>query len=442
MKKFSHMSTALRRALVAVEVLTLSAAGIMPLLGSQASAAVLQLSSRSATSSSAVPGALTQLVFTFTTTDKGTATNVKQIEIEFCDQPLGTCTATQTPTLGASPTVTMGGTWAGATPVITRPATGRSGVSNNQFNIVYGTAGNENNKTGLTITLPTAGSDVTNFGTANKTYYPRLRLYSDTGTTLEWSGNVAQSTSQTLTVNARVQELLSFCVGSTAIDNATSQIVPDCTTASGTSVDLGTITNSVVAITPVSSTTGGDANNAYAMVQTNSQNGVTISYHSLQNTSSGKLKVVGATCSGTSTTDQCFNSVGTTQAAIVAGTESYGMTIAGVNCGSVPGSAYTCTYASGRTNLQPQTNYIGNSGYTYSDTGAGSGTYTVSSPYVGQGFAWDDTGTAQTLASSASSVKKVVVNEALVLKFAATAQVTTPTGQYQTQADFIATPTF
>ncbi len=436
MKKFSHLSSSLRRALIVSQILILSAVGIVPLLTAQASAAVTQLTTRSVSSTTAVPGATTQLVFTFTTTTKGIATNVKQIEFEFCDQPLGACTISNTPTLTGATSSSLGGGWAGSGTTTTNVNGGTSGTVNNQTNVVITTAGNENNKIGLNVTLPS----VINKNTANLTYYVRIRLYSDAGTTLEWNGAVAQSTSQTLTVNGRVQELLSFCVGSTSIDSATVQIVPDCSTATGTSVDLGTILNSAVNVTPVSLASGGDNKNAYAMVQTNSQNGVTIGYHALQDTSSGKLKVIGAVCSGVSTTDQCFNSQGNAQGTFTTGTENFGMTVAGVNCGSVSGSAYTCTYASGETNLQPQSPYIGNAGYTYSNTGAGSGTYTAGTG--GQGFAWDDTGTFHVLASSATSVQKVISNEALVMKFAATAQVTTPTGQYQTQADFIATPTF
>jgi hypothetical protein len=110
------------------------------------------------------------------------------------------------------------------------------------------------------------------------------------------------------------------------------------------------------------------------------------------------------------------------------------MTIAGINCSSVPVSAYTCVFADGDTNLQPDAEYIGDT-YVY-NTNASS-TYGSSS-----GFAWDDTGTADQIASSASSTVKVVAYEAMIIKFAATAGITTPTGQYQTQADFIATPTY
>ena len=422
-----------------IQAAVLVSAGLVPLtFGSSALAASTQLSNRSVSTTTAIPGAATTLTFQFDTTDKGASTNVKQIEIEFCDTPLAACAHSNTPTLPGSPSATMTG-WGGSG-VTTTTEDGRTAgaSSGNQIKIVYTTPANENNKTGLQIEI----SGFTNKNTANLSYYPRIRLYSDTGTTLEWYGAVAQSTSQTLTVNARVQEILSFCVGSTTVDDITTQVAADCSGVTGTSVDLGVVSSGAVSVTPVSATNGGDARNAVAMVQTNAVNGVAISYKAVQETSSGALKVVGAACSGTTVTDQCFNSAGVAQTAFVAGTEKFGMTVAGINCASVPGTAYTCNYAVGQTNLQPQTNYIGSAGYTYSSTGAGSGTYTPSNN-TGQGFAWDDGGvTARTIASSATSATKVVANEAIMLKFAATAGITTPTGQYQTQADFIATPTY
>ncbi len=445
--KLSRLKFSARRAMLVTQGIILASAGILPLMIAQnVSAASVQLTSRSVSSSTGVPSAATQLVFTFTTPDKGSPTNVKQIELEFCDTPLGSCAATQTPAINVAPTVTMGGTWAGSGTTVTRvnsrstPAT-----TNTQITVVYTTPGNENNKAGLTITVPS--TTITNNATANKSYYPRIRLYSDLGTTLEWAGAVAQSTSQTLTVNARVQEVLQFCIGTTTVDSATVQItnnaaasVTTCAAADGTSIDLGTVDNSHVNATPVSSTNQGDGRLAYAMVQTNAQNGVIIGYRAVQDTSSGKLKVPGAACSGTATTDQCFNSQGGTSGTITTGTENFGMTVAGVNCTDV-GSNYTCNYAVSGSNLclkanYQQTGYTCGAGNTYVAT-AGSNASDTNK------YAWDDSGSSIiSIAGSDASTLKVVANEALMLKFAATAQITTPTGLYQAQADFVATPTY
>ena len=216
--------------------------------------------------------------------------------------------------------------------------------------------------------------------------------------------------------------------------------VATCTQADGVNVDLGSIGSSGLSTTPVSSANGGSGTLAYALISTNSQNGVTLGYRAVQDgATGGRLKIATQTCSGTSTldassgvTDQCFNSAAGARTNWAAAPEKFGMTIPGINCGSVPAGTYTCLFTGGNTNMQPQTNYNGDV-YTYGTTA----TYGV-----GNGFAWDQSGATTTIASSATSTIKVVAFEAVMLKFAALAAVTTPTGQYTTSADFIATPTF
>jgi hypothetical protein len=117
------------------------------------------------------------------------------------------------------------------------------------------------------------------------------------------------------------------------------------------------------------------------------------------------LKVAGATCSGTTTTDQCFNSAGTSETTIVAGTELYGM------------AAHSMDTTNGTT-----TNITRDAAYDFGSTG----------------YAWDDSGSPDILATSTT----VVDDEMLNLKFAATASATTPTGAYTVTATFIATATF
>ena len=115
------------------------------------------------------------------------------------------------------------------------------------------------------------------------------------------------------------------------------------------------------------------------------------------------------------------------------------MVVAGVNCGS--STAYGCTFSTGVYNLTRDVDYDGgaapnNTFVSETNTnGQVSGTTTYQ-------YAWDATGTADRIASSAGSAIKVVDDEALILKFAATAGITTPTGSYTVQADYIATATF
>ena len=451
--KFRDLS---RRTQAATLALVLTFAGIAPVLISGTAAAAPTITQRQLASTSARPSITTDLTWTFNTT--ADTANVDHIEIEFCDQPLTGCatnvtgatdngngvgTSDKIPLLPASPTATLSGPWTSTGNAATRVAGDTGGVSN-QILIDKTTADDATSKTGLTISV----AGFTNDTEANASYYTRMRLYSDTGTTLVWEGIFAQSTSQTLTVNARVQERLDFCVGSTTVDDATTTPGAACTNITGTTVDIGNIENGQVNVSPVDPSNGGNNTNGVAMVRTNAVNGVVVDYKSIQasgTNSLGALRVSGATCSAetaVSTTDQCFNSSdtgsdpsdGATAAAITPGTEKFGMTIAGINCGS--STAYGCTFTTGVYNLVRDAEYDGNGGNTYSTEFNQVGSATANS------YAWLSNGVADRIASSASSTVKVVDDEALILKFAATAGVTTPTGAYSVQSDFIATTTF
>jgi len=451
-KKLSRLKISARRAMTLLQALVLVGATLVPFIVAQPASAA-QLTNRFATVDTATPNASTSITFGFRLPS---STAIQSIEIDFCDAPLGTCASTNTPTLpaSASPTVTINANWtnatvfAGGSYLLGNVA---SGGTNNRMRLTRTQVAAETQSGVLDRTIQITG--LTNKNSVNKSYYPRILLFSDTAyTTLVHDGAVAQSTNTTLTVNARVQEVLVFCIGTTPTDSGTTQIrntansadVTTCSAADGTSVDLGSVDSSHINITPVGSTQQGDSKLAYAMVQTNAQNGVVIGYRAIQDTSSGKLKVVGATCSGVTTTDQCFNSQGATSAVFASGTENFGMTIAGVNCTNA-GTNYgvTCnSTTTGNHNLCPKTNYQYSGSYTCGtaltyDTVSG---YQLTST---SRYAWVDTGSSITnIAGSDAATLKVVANEALMLKFAATAQITTPTGLYQAQADFVATPTF
>ena len=425
----SHARVRVRKMLLVLQSAVLVGAGLAPFALVSSASAAPQLPNREARITTAQPSTSFDITFEFDTTTPGSATAVQAAEFEFCDTPLGTCNTTNVPTVPAASTVSEG-SW-----VTTNEATafgsyarqnGDNGGTNNQIQVTRTDTDDQRTLSNVTVGF----TGLTHNASANKTFYPRIRLYSDlAASTLVWEGAVAQSTSQTLTVNARVQEVLQFCVGSTAVDDATTSVGAACANVSGTTVDMGVIDSGSVSVSPVSSTSGGSNVNGVAMVRTNAVNGVVIDYKAVQETSSGKLKVAGATCSGTSTTDQCFNSQGTTQGTFSAGTENFGMTVGGVNCGST--TSYSCTYTAGTSNLKADAQY------------QGEGTFNSSWTYgTANGFAWDDSGSADRIASSAGSSVKVVDDEALILKFAATSSITTPTGQYTVQSDFIATPTF
>lgn len=419
------------------QALVLTLVGLSPLALTGMASAAPVLTERELQSTVAQPSVGTDLTWIFDTT--ADVANIDYVEIEFCDSPVATCAVVNTPTINsATPTVTLSGFTSNTTTASIRQG-GDNGGSNNQIQIDKTTVDAGASLDEASISFLT--SDFTNNASANTSYYTRMRIYSDTGTTLVWEGVFAQSTSQTLTVTARVQERLDFCVGATTVNDATTSVGATCTNVTGTNVGLGILDTGFTNVSPVPvANTVGDNENGVAMVRTNAVLGAVVDYKSLQETSSGKLKIVGSTCSGVLLTDQCFNSVGTTQDEVDAGVEEFGMAVAGVNCGSNTAYVATCVFASGTNNLIRDNSYDGvvagqdNTAYI-ADAGQVAGTTAAA-------YAWDDTGTADRIASSTASAVKVIDDEALILKFAATPSATTPTGSYQVQADFIATATF
>ena len=261
----------------------------------------------------------------------------------------------------------------------------------------------------------------------NNGFYARLYVYSVTNptvpttgsgntassTNLVHTGGVALSTAEQLTITARVQEVLDFCVGddATAVVDATD----GCAEITGNDIDMGVID---FAAPTVASTDAGE--NGYAMVRTNAVSGVVIDYFANNGNADdsesdgyddGHLAVSGAACDFAATeTDQCINSIGTTETALAVGTEAFGMTATSVDTTAGGGAT---------TNLVRDTQYDNDTGY-----------------------AFDGSGATDRLASSAGSAQKVVNDEMLVLDWSAIAEITTPTGVYSTVLTFIATPTF
>ena len=449
------IQTLSKRTLIAIAVIVLSSVSLLTVLQNTTSAA--QITFRSATIDKPSASS-TNIQFAFGYTLPAAAA-VLSVTYEFCTTPLGTCTVpdatfdarTSTTQVGQTGTNYGGAAFtpknttadSGACLQATGAGTGRSFACSTRAS---GTGG------ASAVTHTIAGV----VGPAIRgTVYVRIATFSGAAYTgaLD-NGTVAVSFNQRLTINARVQESLTFCVGTTVtnaigangatpIVNGSAANVTSCANADGTTIDLGVISSTASSISPVpASPSGGDARNAYIMLLTNAFNGAVVSYQSVQDgATSGRLKVPTISCSGSSgldagsgSSDQCFNS-STTQTVLAAGTEEFGMTIGGVSCFAVPtagSGGYTCDYTTiGAVNLRPVTGYIG--GTFVAGT---SGTYGT-----GTGFAWQSTGAAITIASTTGSTK-VVSNEALLLRFGATAATTTPTGSYTTLVDFIATPTF
>lgn len=410
----------------------LVAASLVPVLQSTPAAAA-QLTQRKITlGTSKISTSSTYAV----SVQPATTTAILGIVVEIC---------MNSPLVGASCTTASGVTGSPTTGTVTVSQTGGTPAS-----VTFAVDGSSTaagklvltHATGFTAPITTAPITFTYTAVNPSTtgsYYARILTYNTTAGAIAYTsatpgthiddGAVALSTAQQITVNAIVQERLDFCVGTTALVDASGAAPVDCATGfgAGTSVNLGVIDSSTASASPVPLANGGNNLNGAAMVRTNAVNGVGVTYFAEQDastgTNKGALKVATANCvSSVSVVDQCFNSAGTTQVAINSTTsgEKFGMTISHVNrTSSVAATA----------NLIRDLAYDGNGTVNAACTAA-----TVDSPC----WAWDDSGTAQTIASSST----VVDDEMLLLRFGAVSGVTTPTGSYRVNSTYIATATF
>lgn len=212
------------RAASFLSVLSLLVASV-PLLPATAA----PLTPRALTLSSSAPSPATA-TYTFTFTPPS-STNIKSVNIDLCDSASGTCSPAGTgvpagltstsATTGTVSGIGSGGSWTG-----TFTTNGRLRIAN---------ASNTGSPTSVSIAI----NSITNPTAANSTFWARITTYSDAAwTTPIDTGTVAASTANQITVSASVDESLTFCTGATGITNSS------CAGATGTSVNLGTLTTS------------------------------------------------------------------------------------------------------------------------------------------------------------------------------------------------------
>ena len=414
--------------------------GLLPVINA-GNASANQVTSRSVLISTGQAGA-TGVTYTFGfAPNQSPTTAIQSLKFQACTTALGACTAPHGLVFTSAVASTMVGWTNNATAFSTNAGSNNCTASASIICVTRTQAAVETGTTARTLLFTTITNQDVNAGNCggavNCTFFVRMTDFSDTAylTALD-TGTMASSTTQGLTVNATIQETLTFCVGATAINDGTTAPAA-CASISGTSLSLGTLTSADSSVSPVSAGNGGDSNNGIAELSTNASLGATVTYDATQQSGTnhkGTLRVAGATCNvGTVTNDQCINAIGTTQATLTAGTEAYGMTVAAVNCAAT--TAYACTFAGNTYHLTRDTNYDGTGLNTYpTDTNLVAGT-------TNAGYAWDESGTPDTIAAS-TSPNGPVDREALILKFAATPNLVTPAGIYTALADFVATPTF
>jgi hypothetical protein len=452
------LSRAQRTIILALTVIFVAAP--LAILSQTTVSAVGQVEPRELVISSAQTSAVTTYKIYFLQ-----ATNTQPIQgvtIQACTVAVGTCSGSTTtvPTWQTSTVPTLAnfsGTPSGIAynTSASSPVTCSASAPTGNGSVVCFTFTDATNQTTscTSATILTACPSITLTGETNPTtavsFYLRIITYNSTtiNTTNEVdAGNVAGATTSNFLVSATVQEQLTFCVGAADGTSATVEVfnysLAACGSLAAPSLNLGTLSAGNVNVSPVPVVNGGDTGNAVAELTTNAFNGTTISMQVVQGTGTNDqydMRIQGATCVNDSTTTQpCLNAVGTTPATINpgAGTPYFGMTATGINCHNV-GSAYTCTAASHNLTINSSgTNFLCIAGDSTSfntvDTG-GPQSATTSCKY-----AWDDSNTIDTVASSST----VVGGEGLIMEFAAMPAITTPTGSYTVQANYIASPDF
>ncbi|MEO8105498.1 MAG: hypothetical protein ABI602_04145 [Candidatus Saccharibacteria bacterium] len=254
------------------------------------------------------------------------------------------------------------------------------------------------------------------------TFYARIYTYNDTtwgGTTTPYSnattlgdykdyGGVALSTNQIITITARVQETLAFCVS--GANPTTWNTNNDCSdpvaTAAAPALILGH--GSPTAILDTSAT---DSGTVYSQISTNATTGAVISMRN-SNTTCGGLSANGGT-----TCDIPASATGAnTPAAIIPGTAAFGMYCTN----GVPDVNGIGTVTADLNYNDGTATHYGMDTETVSDAGSVTGTY------------------GDSVAASTAPVYRIDNS----YTFAATASLTTPAGIYTANLDLVATGTF
>lgn len=414
---------------------------LLPLaLTSRASADQLQ-NRRVAISDSVAGQTGVEYDFQFTWT---VATAVQGVVFEFCDAPLGTCTlptgmdvSNDLVTLGGHTNFPANGT------AFTEQATNSGGCTDTgsaatvtQYCLVR-TEATSGTGTNATVDL---GAIIN--PSSIDTVYIRIYLYSGAAfTTLIHNGTVAAAIVDQLTINGRVQERLDFCVAAVDDTAAMPADVATCSALSDQNVDIGIIDESTIAVSPVNNTPTNGADDDYGilMVNTNATAGVVLSYYAEDPSavSAGdthqlkSFRVVPTDCSATTTsvTDQCFVSAANagSGSVITSGDELFGMYIPCVD----QNDGVRSTTANLAT---ADADYNGSDNSVTTVADCENEAFVSATAVIG----WNSGATADTLISSTS----VVDDEIVKLRFAATAEATTPSGSYTVVTTYIATATF
>jgi hypothetical protein len=427
---------AAHRGVLRLQIAILIVAGIAPALMNQ-SVSAAQLTSRKVTiNKSAISSTDVEHAFSYSVPTTGP---IQGIMYEFCTTPLGTCTLPSGMAVQAATHDSQ--TFDQATAFTAHSVTNENdcSMSTNAYKMCFErtAAGNESGASLHTISGITAPN-------AYLTVYIRISTYNDNDfqtTDLVDTGVVASAYVRQLTVSGRVAERLEFCVA--AIQDQEPAVTPTNCAAmpTTTSIAIGTIDPAAIYTTPVEPTSTNASNDYFgaAMVNTNASGGVVVTYfpEAATNVTSSdadqlrSFRVLPTDCNASSATltDQCFRSAVNTAENFTAGQEKFGMYVPCVD-----------SYGAGGTtiNLAADTVYRGTDADATESNSGNAATCQTDEAATNINFAFDDSGTPDTIAASST----VVDDEMIKLGFGATASATTPEGSYLVIITYIATPTF
>jgi hypothetical protein len=251
------------------------------------------------------------------------------------------------------------------------------------------------------ITNPsTTGTFYARIYTYAAALYPSYTSATSVGTYVDYGG-VALSTAQVISITARVQESLTFCVSGSAQSNwTTTSTCTDPNAAVAPALTLGSGSPPVLTNTAVSYGT------VYSQLSTNAINGAAVTLRNSNNTCGGLSSNGGTTCG--------IPAVGASASAITAGTAAFGLYVPATSNGT-----------GGSGSLTPATTYAG-AGVTTAPYDYGMNATNVDSTY------------GDTIETTSNPC--YLTNSSYI--FGATASLTTPAGVYTANMDMIATGTF
>ena len=413
----------IRRGAALVAALALFVGAVAPVLQNTVVRAA-QLEPRSIKMSNSTPGATAQYELSFYATNAATA-----LIVDFCsDTPLqgATCAfaATSVPTI-SSPVASAGtaATVGSGSPIHTIKVTG--------LTIAAGAT--------YTLTFSSGITNPTNATPGAQSFYARIYTYATSGDAGNYVpantsgsattqganvldfGGVALSTTNHVTITARVMETLTFCVSGSNIDGTAGVTHDECSEATAPSLDIGTGSPKVLDASRI------DSGTAYTQLSTNASNGAVVRMKATNTcTNAGLSSNGGTTCNIPGISSGTYTN-GTAPIAMTAGTAAYGL--------FVSASRTTTGIASSTGTITPDVNY--NDG-THTNEASPDTVYYGMDRQSGSGAQGVLTVYGDPIASAAGPCSRINNN----LLFAITPSLTTPAGIYTGDEILIATGNF